>query len=262
MNRGIALAYGLVSYVIFFFTFCYMIGFVGNWVVPKSIDSGVAGAVGTSVLINLVLLSLFAVQHTIMARIRFKAWWTTVVPAPVERSTFVLLTSLILLLMAWQWRPMTAVVWHVDNGALRALLHAIYLLGWGTVLYSTVLIDHFDLFGARQVVLYFQGKDYTPPQFQMRSLYRWIRHPLLAGFMIAFWATPDMTAGHLLFAVVTTVYMLLAIHIEEHTLLALHGDDYRQYRERVSMLIPLKGVAPADWRPSRGSTADPAPSAG
>jgi protein-S-isoprenylcysteine O-methyltransferase Ste14 len=250
MNRRVVLVCGLAVYAIFLFTFCYMIGFVGNWVVPKSIDSGVSGALVPSAIVNLVLMSLFAVQHSTMARLKFKAWWTTIVPEPVERSTYVWLTSLILLLMAWQWRPMTAVVWHVDSGALAGILHGVYFLGWGTVLYSTVLIDHFDLFGVRQVTLYARGEDYTPVHFQLRSLYRVMRHPLLAGFMIAFWATPHMTAGHLLFAVVTTAYMLVGIQLEERTLLAMLGDDYAQYRDRVSMLVPLKGIAPADWTPT------------
>ena len=205
-------------------------------------------------IVNLLLLSVFAVQHSVMARLRFKRWWTTIVPEPVERSTFVLLTSLILLLIAWQWRPMTGVVWEA-GGTARALLYGLCGVGWVIVLYATMLIDHLDLFGVRQVLLHARGEEYTPVKFQMRSLYRWIRHPLLAGFMIAFWATPTMTTGHLLFAFTTTAYMLVAIQIEEQTLLAVHGSDYQQYRDRVSMLIPLKGVAPADWRPTRSDAA-------
>jgi protein-S-isoprenylcysteine O-methyltransferase Ste14 len=250
MNRTVALVYGLVSYAIFFFTFCYMIGFVGNWVVPKSIDTGESGSLWRALWVNSHMLALFAVQHTLMARLVFKKWWGKFMPQPIERATYVLLASLLLLLLVLRWRPLTAVVWHVDNGALAGLLHVAYFLGWGTVLYSTALIDHFDLFGVRQVLCYARGEEYRPPEFQLRSLYRAVRHPLMVGFLIAFWATPHMTAGHLLFAVVTTVYILIAIRIEEGTLLVLHGDDYRQYRERVSMLIPLKGIAPADWAPT------------
>jgi methanethiol S-methyltransferase len=249
MSKALTLIYGFVAYAIFFFTFCYMIGFVGNWVVPKAIDAGAPGVVTTSILINVGLLFIFAVQHTIMARIRFKRWWTKIIPAQTERSTFVLLTSCILLFLAWQWRPMTATVWQVGGDA-GTVLSAISLIGWGIVLYATFLINHFDLFGLRQVVLYAQGKPYIPVHFQMKSLYRWVRHPLMVGFLIAFWATPHMTAGHLLFAGVVTAYVLVAIRIEEATLLALHGEAYRQYRDRVSALIPLKGIAPADWKPT------------
>ena len=183
-----------------------------------------------------------------MARIRFKQWWTKIIPVQIERSTFVLLTSCILLFMAWQWRPMTATVWQVD-GAAGAVLSAISLIGWGIVLYATFLINHSDLFGLRQVVLYAQGKPYTPVHFQMKSLYRWVRHPLMVGFLIAFWATPHMTASHLLFASIVTAYVLVAVRMEEVTLLTLHGEAYRQYCDRVSGLIPLKGIAPADWKP-------------
>ncbi len=205
MNRVVAFVYGTVAYVIFFTTFCYMIGFVGDFAVPKTIDSGLAGSFGSAVLVNIVLLSLFAVQHSVMARPAFKAWWTTIVPKPIERSTYVLLTSLILILMVWQWRPMPGVIWAVESAAGRLLLWASFWFGWGLVLLSTFVIDHFDLFGLRQVYLYLKGTPYTSPAFKVTTLYKIVRHPLLLGFMIAFWSTPLMTTGHLLFAVVTRV---------------------------------------------------------
>lgn len=238
MNRTLIFIYGIVSYLLFFFTFCYQIGFVGDMVVPKNINDGPITPLTQALLVNVGLLSLFAVQHTIMARLFFKRWWTTVIPEPMERSTFVLLTSLLLLLMNWQWRPLPDVVWHVDMAAASGLLIAISFLGWGTVLYATFLIDHFDLFGLRQVWLYFQEREYTAVPFKETVLYNWVRHPLMLGFLTAFWATPHMTQGHLLFAVVTTAYVLVAIQVEEQTLIALHGDDYRAYRKRVSMIIP------------------------
>jgi protein-S-isoprenylcysteine O-methyltransferase Ste14 len=240
MKRLFVLLFGVVCYLIFFATFVYQIGFVGNWVVPKGIDDGAIVERWPAAVINIGLLGLFAVQHTIMARIAFKRWWTTIVPEPLERSLFVLLASLLLLLMNWQWRPMPTAVWQVDHSLGRALLSAISLAGWGLVLYSTWLINHFDLFGLRQVWLYYQGREYTQVPFKETVLYQWVRHPLMLGFIVAFWATPDMTQGHLLFAVVTTAYILIAIQIEERTLLAIHGDQYRQYQQRVSMIVPLR----------------------
>ncbi len=174
-----------------------------------------------------------------MARLAFKRWWTTIVPAPMERSVFVLLASLLLLLMNWQWQPLPEIVWQVENPVGRILLYVVAGAGWGIVLYATFLINHFDLFGVRQVWLYFQKCEITPVKFKETVLYQWVRHPLMLGFIIAFWATPDMTQGHLLFAVVTTAYILIAIRIEERTLLAIHGEDYRRYQERVSMIIPM-----------------------
>jgi protein-S-isoprenylcysteine O-methyltransferase Ste14 len=238
--RTLTLLYGVSTYLFFFGTFLYLIGFVGNWVVPKSIDSGIpADSTGSAIAINVLLLAAFAVQHTIMARPSFKTWWTRRVPWCVERSTFVLLATAILAVMAWQWRPLPTVVWHVENGALAALLSAVSLAGWGIVLISTCLIDHFELFGLRQTVLYALGRKAEPPAFKERLFYRWVRHPLMLGFLIAFWATPVMTQGHLLFAVVTTAYILVALQIEERTLVYLHGDQYRNYQRRVSMLLPF-----------------------
>lgn len=238
MNPTLTLLFGTICYLIFFATFLYQIGFVAGVVVPKTIDDGAVVSGFQAVVTNVVLLGLFAIQHTIMARLAFKRWWKTIIPEPIERSVFVLLSSLFLLLMNWQWKPQPEMVWRVDSGLGRTLLYAAAAAGWALVLYATLLINHFDLFGLRQVWLYYHKVDYTPVKFKETVLYRWLRHPLMLGFIIAFWATPDMTQGHLLFAVVTTAYILIAIRIEERTLLAIHGEEYRRYQERVSMIIP------------------------
>jgi len=238
----ITLLYGAVSYVLFFVTFLYAIGFVGNLMVPQSIDAGgPAESMRTAILVNAGLLTLFAVQHSVMARPGFKKWWTTIVPQSAERSTYVLLTSLILCLMFWQWRPMAAAVWTVDAAAGRTGLNALYWAGWLTVLLSTFMINHFDLFGLRQVWLRFKNQEYTRVRFVKRFMYKWVRHPLLLGFVIAFWATPDMTQGHLLFAVATTAYMLVGIQLEERDLVTEHGGAYEAYRRSTPMLIPFVG---------------------
>lgn len=206
MSRTLALAYGVASYLLFLAVFLYAVGFVGNVRVPKSIDSGSPGPLPASVVIDTVLLLIFAVPHSVMARPAFKKWWTKFVPPPVERSTYVLVSSLLLGLLFWQWRPIPAVVWHVGHSAGRWLLHAVFWAGWALVLTSTFLIDHFDLFGLRQVYFYRTVRDYTPPAFRTPGPYRYVRHPLMTGFLLAFWATPTMTLGHLLFAVATTAY--------------------------------------------------------
>ena len=216
-------------------------GFVGNFAVPKSIDSGSQGAGATAILVNVLLVGLFAAQHTIMARPGFKTWWTSFVPAPMGRSTFVLITSLLLGLLYWQWRPLPETVWLVEFAPLRAILIALSFVGWGIVLYSSFLIDHFDLFGLRQVTLHLRGLPYRHHPFMERSLYKFIRHPLMAGFLIAFWATPTMTEGHLLFAGLMTVYIFFGIHMEERDLLRMLGDDYRGYHARTPMLLPGPG---------------------
>ncbi len=241
MRRIAFFAYGLIAYTLFLVAFLYAIGFVGNVLVPKGIDGGETGPTASAILINLALLSLFAVQHSVMARPAFKRWWTTIVPAPIERSTFVLLTSLVLLLLYWQWRPITTTIWHAEAPWLRSLLTGISLVGWLLVLFATFVIDHFDLFGLRQVWLHLKGRPYTHPPFAERSVYKFVRHPLMLGFIIAFWSTPDMTGGHLLFASVTTAYILVAIQIEERDLVAFLGDDYRGYRARTPMILPLPG---------------------
>ncbi|HZE15307.1 MAG TPA: NnrU family protein [Mycobacterium sp.] len=251
MNRLLVITYGALSYLIFLAAFLYAIGFVGNLAVPRSIDHGVAVPIGQAVAVNVLLLGLFAVQHSVMARAAFKRWWTRFVPRPVERSTYVLLASLVLFLLYWQWRTMPAVVWQVTSPALRQGLWALFWLGWVTVLAATFMINHFDLFGLRQVYLAWRGKPYSYIGFRKPLLYRLVRHPLMLGFIIAFWATPTMTAGHLLFAIGTTGYILLAVQLEERDLVAALGDPYHEYRREVSMLLPTP-------RRRRAVTAPPA----
>ena len=239
-----AFLYGIVGYLAFLGSFLYAIGFVGNLVVPKTIDSGPEGPVSRALLINVVLLGLFAIQHSVMARHGFKIWWTKFVPRSVERSTYVLVSSLLLFLLYWKWEPMTGVVWTVENPFGRLVLQLAFWLGWAQVLLSSFLINHFDLFGLRQVFLRLRGEEYSPIPFRETALYRFVRHPLLLGFLIAFWATPQMTHGHLLFSVATTAYMLLGIFLEERDLVKFLGDDYRQYKREVPMLLPVPWKRP------------------
>ena len=239
MGRFVALMFGVASYFVFFGTFLYAIGFVSNFFVPKSIDSGSAGDITSALLINIVLLTVFGLQHSIMARPKFKRVWTKIVPQTIERSVFVLFASLALILVFWQWRPMTGVIWSVDNHFGRAALWLIFAIGWLTVLLSTFMINHFELFGLRQVYLNSRGMNDSEMNFQTRALYRFVRHPIMLGFIIAFWATPHMTTGHLLFAAVTTAYILVAVQFEERDLVDHHGETYREYQRKVSMLLPL-----------------------
>jgi protein-S-isoprenylcysteine O-methyltransferase Ste14 len=239
MSRILALAYGAASYLLFLASFLYAVGFVGNLLVPKSIDAGPKGSLPAAALVDTLLILLFAVPHSVMARPAFKRWWTRFVPSPVERSTYVLVSSLTLGLLFWQWRPIPFVLWHVANPVGRWLLHAVFWTGWAIAFVSTYLIDHFDLFGLRQVYLYASGREYSPPAFKTLGLYRFVRHPLMSGFLLAFWATPTMTLGHLLFAAATTAYILIALHLEERDLVSIHGDQYRAYRKQAGMLLPL-----------------------
>jgi methanethiol S-methyltransferase len=240
MNRILTISYGAVSYLIFLVAFLYAIGFVGNILVPRSIDAGVTASIGEAIVVNVLLLGAFAVQHSVMARPAFKRWWTRFVPQPIERSTYVLVASLLLLLLYWQWRTMPAVVWDVTWPAGRVGLWVLFWVGWATVLASTFMINHFDLFGLRQVYLAWRGQPYTDLEFRTTLFYRLVRHPLMLGFVVAFWATPTMTAGHLLFAIATTAYILIAIQLEEDDLVTVLGDQYRDYRRRVPMLIPWR----------------------
>jgi protein-S-isoprenylcysteine O-methyltransferase Ste14 len=239
MSRTLALAYGVASYLVFLAVFLYAVGFVGNLVVPKSIDSGPPGPIPASALVDTLLLLLFAVPHSVMARPAFKRWWTRLIPPPVERSTYVLVASLTLALVFWHWRPIPGRVWDLTGPVGRWLMAAVFWLGWAVVLVSTFLIDHLDFFGLRQVSPYASGREYNPPAFRTGGLYRHVRHPLMLGFLLAFWATPAMTRGHLLFAVATTAYILVALRLEERDLVGFHGERYRAYQKQVGMLFPL-----------------------
>ncbi|MFT4120008.1 methanethiol S-methyltransferase [Bradyrhizobium sp.] len=231
------LLYALVSYTIFTVSFLYALGFVGNYVVPKSIDIGNPANPWEAVAVNLLLMSLFAVQHSVMARPAFKRWFARFLPASCERSTYVLFSSLILLLLFWQWRPIPALIWHLD-GIAAWLLIGVLWLGWLIAFASTYMIDHFDLFGLRQAIFAFRGAQMPSQSFRTPFLYKIVRHPLMLGFLLAFWATPEMTVGHLLFAIANTAYILVGLHFEERDLIAEFGTAYRQYCRRVPMLIP------------------------
>ena len=250
MKRILFFAYALIAYAIFFGTFLYAIGFIGNFAVPTTLDGPAAGPFWQSLLINVGLLGLFAVQHSVMARPWFKRAWTKIVPTPVERSTYVLFSSLALILLFWQWRPMGGVIWSVEDPVGVAVLYGLFAFGWGLVLVTTFLINHFDLFGLRQAWLYLIGKPYTRLEFKTPALYRIVRHPLYVGWFFAFWMTPTMTVAHLLFAVATTAYILIAIQFEERDLVTEHGEAYENYRRSVPMLVPFakngaKQVAPS-----------------
>jgi protein-S-isoprenylcysteine O-methyltransferase Ste14 len=238
MARAFAFLYGLAAYLVFFGTILYAIGFVTGLVVPKTIDTGTVVPLAEALVVNLLLMTLFAVQHSVMARKQFKAWWTQYVPKAVERSTYVLLASLALVLLFWQWRPMPAVVWQVADPGIALAITGVSFLGWLTVFFSTFLINHFELFGLHQVVVNLAGRDMPAARFRTPVLYKMVRHPIYLGFIIAFWAAPVMTVGHLLFAAVTTAYIFVGIFLEERDLVDMFGDEYRHYRDRVAMLVP------------------------
>ncbi|MFP3942022.1 MAG: methanethiol S-methyltransferase [Thermoanaerobaculia bacterium] len=249
MKRTLAFLYGFVTYTLFLGVFLYAVGFVGNLVAPRTIDSGPESPLGQALLVNTLLLGLFAVQHSVMARQGFKRWWTRLVPRSVERSTYVLATNLVLALLFWQWRPIQGTVWQIEDPVGRGVMWGLYALGWALVLVSTFMISHAHLFGLQQVWQRLRGQPLTDPKFQTPGLYKRVRHPLLLGFVIAFWATPEMTWGHLLFAVATTGYILVGIQLEERDLIAAFGNRYRAYQEQVPRLLPR-------LRPARDVTGD------
>ncbi len=259
MKRGLALAYGLLAYAFFLGTFLYAIGFVGNVAVPKTIDTGTVAPLAQAALIDIVLLSLFALQHSVMARQGFKRRWTRVVPRHLERSTYVIAATAALALLLWQWRPIPSPVWDVRGTPLGAVLAGAFWLGWGLLLIATFLIDHFELFGLRQVFAHTRGGGFHSPDFRTPALYRVVRHPIYLGFVIAFWSAPFMSAGHLLFSVATTGYILVGICFEERYLIAAYGQRYREYRARVPMLIPLLKMRRGDGAHRGGAKSGSAP---
>ena len=256
MAGPFAVLYGIGAYTAFVVTILYAIGFAGNFAVPKSIDSGATGSPLESVIIDLLLLGLFAVQHSVMAREGFKRWWTRIVPKAIERSTYVLFASLVLLFLFWQWRPIATPIWTVHSPFIAAILTAIFWLGWAMLLASTFLISHFELFGLSQVFARLLGREPAVPKFRAPLLYRHVRHPIYMSFLLAFWSTPTMTAGHLLFSMATTGYILIAIQLEERDLIRVFGDQYRAYRDNVAMLFPLPRRPANDVAPSQAPRRD------
>jgi protein-S-isoprenylcysteine O-methyltransferase Ste14 len=253
MKRMLAFVYGVACYGVFFATLLYAIGFLGNFGVPKSIDSGPDGPIALALAIDGALLAVFALQHSVMARPWFKRAWTRIVPEPVERSTYVLFSSLALLLVFWLWRPIGGVVWQVENEFLFAAVAMSYVAGLLIVLASTFMINHFDLFGLRQVSLYLVGRPYTHLEFRTPFFYRYVRHPLYVGWLLTFWSAPVMTVAHLFFAVMTTAYILVAIRFEEADLVAVHGEKYSRYRTHVPMIVPAVTAVSAPVRTAKAA---------
>jgi protein-S-isoprenylcysteine O-methyltransferase Ste14 len=240
MKKSIILLYGILAYVVFLIAFLYAIGFVGNIIVPKTIDSGVEPTLLKAILTNVILLSVFALQHSIMARPAFKKWFATIISPAMERSTYILLSSLALLLIYWQWQPITTIVWKIENEIVSLVITGIFFLGWLIVLLSTFMINHFELFGLAQIFDNLKNKQTANPKFQTNYLYKIVRHPIMLGFIIAFWATPTMTVGHLLFALVTTIYIFIAVkYLEEKDLRKFIGEKYETYQKEVPMIIPF-----------------------
>ncbi|PRX57514.1 methanethiol S-methyltransferase [Flagellimonas meridianipacifica] len=240
MKKAIAFLYGIVAYLIFLGTFLYAIAFVGDFLVPKTINSGTEIDFWPALGVDVALMTLFALQHSVMARPGFKRWWTKFVPKPIERSTFVLLSSLALILLYWKWVPMKTVVWEVSSPVGIVILYVLFALGWLIVLLATFMINHFDLFGLKQVYEYLKNIESKPVEFKLTLFYRIVRHPIMLGFIIAFWATPVMTLGHLIFAVTTTLYILVAIsYLEESDLVKMHGEKYREYQKKVPKILPF-----------------------
>ncbi len=242
MKKSMAFLYGIFAYIVFLFAFLYAIGFVGNFIVPKSIDSGTETTFMEAFLVNALLLGIFAIQHSIMARPAFKKWWTSIINPAIERSTFVLLSSLALLLIYWQWQPMTSIVWKAENQTAAMILNGVCFFGWLVVFLSTFMINHFDLFGLKQVFDNLRNKQFQYPKFRTNFFYKIVRHPIMLGFIIAFWATPVMTLGHIIFSIATTIYIYIAVkYLEEKDLKKFHGKAYEEYQKKVPMLIPFIG---------------------
>lgn len=240
MSRPLSLLFAVVCYAIFFATFLYLIGFVGDFaVLPKTVDvPATSMSVGAAILIDIALVALFGVQHSVMARQGFKRAWTKVIPRYLERSIFVLVSSIVLMVMYLFWQPISTTIWDVQNAAAANVLWALFWLGWGTILISTFLINHFELFGLQQAWDHMRGNEFAPPRFRTPFLYKWVRHPMMLGFFFAFWAIPQMTAGHLILAIGMSAYILIALQYEERDLVTFLGPDYENYRGRVGMLIP------------------------
>ncbi len=239
MDRVLIFSYGLVSYAVFFSSFLYSVGFLENLIVPKSIDSGGPVAFGQAIVTNALLLGLFALQHSVMARGNFKRWWMRFVPEPIERSTYVLISGLLFFLLFWQWRPMTDMVWSIENPLGSAILTTLFWAGWALVVVGSCLVNHFDLFGLRQVYLHLKGREYTTIGFKAPALYKFVRHPIMSGYLLAFWSASHMTIGHFLFAAAMTLYILIGVRLEERDLVSIHGAAYAEYQQRVSMLVPV-----------------------